>query len=146
MPDQHDNEFELVERLAERIADEAPSLELPEEVRGRVRNRLRERVGTDAIAGAYTLRNGDGQWMPILPGVEKKILHRDSDMYLLRLIGGAVLPPHEHNRTELCLVLEGEMSFDGIHIEAGDFHVVEAGYPHPAGTTKNGAVLLISTL
>ena len=148
--DYDDIEAELIDAAAECVAAAPPVPAIAADAKARVRQKLRQRVGNTPIFGAYTLHADDGEWLPVAPGIHKKQLHcdesGDNDMYLLRLESGAVLPSHVHDKTERCLVVEGDMDFDGTLIRAGDFHIIAAGASHPAGTSRSGAVLLINTM
>lgn len=150
MSDPNQLENELLEGFAALNANMPAEHTLSPAKKASIKDRIMQRVGHESIPGAYTLYGKDEGWTVFLPGIMKKHLHSDSvtggDMHLLKIDRGAVLPAHYHEKTERCLVLEGEMDFDRIHIAQGDFHIIEAGYEHPAGTTQTGAVLLINTL
>lgn len=149
MSDPDQLQKEIIDALSSTQAELPPEYSLAASKKADLKNRLMQRVGHGAIPGAYTLYNKENDWLDFLPGVMKKPLHLDDaggDMHLLKIDKGAILPAHYHDKTERCLVLEGEMDFDNIHIAQGDFHIIEAGFEHPAGTTQTGAVLLINTL
>ncbi len=44
-------------------------------------------------------------------------------------------------RTELSLVLEGDLSFGDLNLKAGDFHVATPSSSHPPGRTVNGCLV-----
>ena len=92
------------------------------------------------VPGAQTLRAGDGPWEIIAPGIERRLLFVDRSAgrqsYYLRMAAGAVLPPHRHGIAEECVLLEGRLRVGNSMLNPGDFHVVQAGQPHPAITAE----------
>ncbi|MGB5833887.1 MAG: cupin domain-containing protein [Thiohalocapsa sp.] len=104
-----------------------------------------ERSAVDLAQGLFTLRADDGRWESLTPKVEIKVLRQDenSRSYLLRLHPGAVLPPHEHPIDEECYVLEGEVRFGQVVVQAGDYHLAPAGAPHGLMRSRTGALLLL---
>ncbi len=117
----------------------------------RLRERVMKRVeGEVAIAPPFiTIRGDDDRWIELEPLIEKKVLsvnHKTGiESYLLRLQPGAAPDRHQHNEDELCVVLEGDVSFDGIHLEAGDFHFARKGSWHGRASTVNGALLFLQS-
>jgi anti-sigma factor ChrR (cupin superfamily) len=96
---------------------------------------------------AVTIRADAGEWITIMPGVEKKILHVESpsgvESFLLRVAPGATVPAHPHPQDEVCLVMSGEFVIGSLHLKAGDYHHAFAGAPHPACYSPTGATLYI---
>ena len=117
----------------------------------RLRDRVMKRVeGEAAISPPFiTIRGDDDRWIEAEPLVEKKVLSVDHktgiESYLLRLQPGAAPDRHQHDEDELCLVLEGDVSFDDICLEAGDFHIARKGSWHGRASTVNGALLFIQS-
>ncbi len=99
-------------------------------------------------AGTISVRSETRDWVPFLPGVDIKVLHRDEargrQVYLLRMEPGARLPPHPHKLDEECIILSGEMDVGGLTLRAGDIHMVHAGVKHPEVISPTGAVLYLS--
>lgn len=99
--------------------------------------------------GFLTIREDEGPWIEIAPLVEKKVLNIDrkngTESYLLRLRPGAAPSQHDHDEDELCIVLEGDVSFDDINLEAGDYHFAPKGSSHGVASTTNGAVIFLQT-
>lgn len=82
-----------------------------------------------------TIQPEQGTWRQILPGIERKTLHRDGDIVsvLLRMQAGAVLPGHAHARDEECVVMQGRIRVGAaLDVAAGGFHWVAQGTPHEA--------------
>ena len=117
----------------------------------RLRDRVMKRVERNAeIAPQFiTIRGDDDRWIELETLIEKKVLsvnHETSiESYLLRLQPGAALDRHQHDEDELCIVLEGDVSFDDIRLEAGDFHFARKGSWHGRASTVNGALLFLQS-
>ena len=123
----------------------------PLHVSDELRQRLRERVRTIPAAtlppGLSTLRATDGEWVPLNPLVHIRVLRVDAaagnQTVLLRAAGGAVLPRHRHSRDEEFIVLEGECRIGDLRLEAGDAHFSAAGTWHDDVTTDTGVLVLV---
>lgn len=100
------------------------------------------------LPGAITVRAGDGDWEPLVDGVQIRLLACDPARrrrcFLLRMAPGAVLPRHEHSDAEECLMLEGDIAFGELELKAGDFQYLPSGVTHPAGITRAGCVAYVS--
>ncbi len=115
-------------------------------LRERVRRRLMQRVRFDREGdGSQTIRPDDGQWVPLQPRIQMKLLRREGDTasYLLRLEAGAILVPHDHPHEEECVVLEGEVELGDDWFGAGSFHRVPAGVPHRAIRARTASLLFL---
>lgn len=142
----------LDQETLELLGNELQSLLLPPERMKKLRARVMERIDDEvssASAGFVTIRSNEGPWIEIAPLIHKKVLHTDPETgveaYLLRAEPGAVAPPHEHDYDEYCVVLEGEVDFDEIHLEAGDYHFAPRGSVHSTARTQTGALLYLQT-
>lgn len=62
----------------------------------------------------------------------------------MRVAPGSTYPSHVHKIDEECLVLEGELRFGDLALQAGDFHLARAGHQHPPATSPKGCLLYIS--
>lgn len=95
----------------------------------------------------HTVRLDDGEWMPIRPGIERKLLYRDpttgTGSYLFRMQPGAMIEGHHHPGAEECLVLEGDLTIGELRLNAGDYHVAEEGTIHPDLRSHGGAVMFV---
>ena len=96
---------------------------------------------------AVTVAADQGEWIPVVEGVEKKSLFVDAalgtESFLLRLAPGAAVPAHAHAVTEECVMLEGEMRIGDLLLRAGDFHAVSAGASHPVIFSETGGLLYV---
>ena len=92
-----------------------------------------------------TLRADEGEWIPIAPGVDMKILHDtpQSRSVLYRLAPGGALPAHRHRSEEECIVLSGDASLGDHHVREGDFHLAPGGTHHGVVRSVSGVVLFV---
>lgn len=149
-----DPEFEQVldNETLEQLGDALQPVALSDDRRHALRARIMQRIDAEATQPSelfVTIRSDEGDWEEIAPKIHRKVLHFNPDTgvesYLLRAEAGAEAPPHRHDHDELCLVLEGEVDFDDVHLEAGDYHFAARGSRHSAAHTQTGAVLFIQT-
>ena len=107
---------ELTDALAEAVTPIAPPAARSSELKSRVMARIRGKKSFDLM----TIRATEGEWITLLPGVEKKILSENIEgrvqSYLLRMAPGSMLPPHEHITDEECLILEGAVMVGDIQL------------------------------
>jgi hypothetical protein len=109
---------------------------------------LRARIVSAATVGrTRVVRAGEGEWMPLLPGIRVKTLRKDAEggtqTTLWRIEPGGRIPAHPHAREEECLVLAGTIVHAGVEYHAGDFLLAAAGERHQEFTCPGGALLLI---
>ncbi len=134
---------QLIDKLAETVVSIAPPEARATELKARVMARIRGKKSFDLL----TVKAGEGEWITLMPGVEKKILSEDRNgqiqSYLLKMAPGASLPAHEHLADEECFVLEGEVSFGDIHLSAGDYHFAPKGSTHEQAYTKTGGLAFL---
>ncbi len=125
-------------------------VDLPPDRMQALRARVMERISQEKASELppfVTIRAGEGEWIEIAPKIEKKCLHIDhaagTESYLLRVQPGAEAPGHLHEQDELCLVLEGEVTFDDLPLRAGDWHFARKGSRHGTARTQTGALLYL---
>jgi len=121
--------------------------------RVRMRERLMARVADAASDAAVRpldmviIGANQGRWLPLLPKVKLKPLRVDlvgrTQTSLWRLEPGAVVPAHDHTAEEECLVLAGELLWDGVKYGRGDFLLAPAGLHHTPFSAPQGALLMI---
>ena len=129
------------------IAAALRPVQLSDAQRDRLRARIRA-IPSDALpAGMSTLRSSDGEWLPLNPLVQIKVLRVDAEAgnqtVLIRAAAGAVLPRHRHSRDEEFIVLEGQCRIGSLLLEAGDAHFAAAGSWHDDITTETGVLVLV---
>ena len=94
-----------------------------------------------------TVRAASGEWHTVAPGVTIKLLRVDHDAgnmtAFIRMEPGSAISAHQHSRSEECLVIEGEISIGGHHLQAGDMHVAEVSTQHARVTSAQGALMLV---
>jgi anti-sigma factor ChrR (cupin superfamily) len=97
------------------------------------------------LPGTVTKRAASANWYEISPGIKGRVLHVDraqNRQYLLvRMAPGSSYHPHSHDTDEQALVLEGDLWFGDLKLEAGDFHVATPTSSHPPGRTVNGCLV-----
>ena len=113
----------------------------------KLRDNIMRRI--DAEDQFDTIPADKGSWIEVAPLMEKKMLRVDADTgvesYLLRLHPGCTSPRHLHETDELCLVMDGEITFGDIHLETGDYHFAKKGSWHEDVSTSRGALLFLQT-
>ncbi|MEN8259573.1 MAG: cupin domain-containing protein [Pseudomonadota bacterium] len=143
------NQAPLDDTLLGLIGASMAPMRLPADRMQPLRERVMARIAKEGGAKPVfnTIRADEGQWVQIAPKIEKKTLHVDHvngiEAYLLRAEPGAEAPGHVHEADELCLVLEGEVSFDDIHLKAGDYHFAPKGSRHGTARSKTGALIYL---
>ena len=84
---------------------------------------ISRRIAADPHPRMVTVREDEGLWTIIAPGVAKKSLHFDDsgtvESYLIRFDPGARFDAHEHLADEECMMLSGELSFGDLTLRAG---------------------------
>ena len=115
-----------------------------------LRDRLLGRLQQSPGPGLFSKRAQDqGPWRPTAnPGVFFKKLMFDKSTGLMTMLvkmePGARLGEHIHRLAEQCLILEGDLRYNGDKVyRAGDFTWAEAGTIDPALYTVEGNLLLI---
>ena len=127
--------------LAESIAPVAPAPALKDRLMTRIAN-------YDTMKPLADVRSHDDTWkLSGIPGVDIKPLFKDKQTgmstYLLRMEPGSHLPAHYHHDVEQCLVVKGDIRWDELVYEEGDFVVMGKDTPHPALHTVHGNILLL---
>ncbi len=98
-------------------------------------------LGDPALHGRTIIELDQGDWQPVLPGIEMKTMWDDRTS-LLRCAPGAVLPDHSHEGDEHLLVLSGDLIIGGRTFLAGDYIGNRAGYDGFPHTTRTGCMIL----
>lgn len=103
-------------------------------------------VENEAPAAAPRVCRADEGWKPLAAGADMKILSDDgaSLIWLLRLAPGGRLPDHTHDEgEEECLLLEGEVSVNGVSYRSGDWQLARLGSRHRDVRSEGGCVLYL---
>jgi len=126
------------ELIAQSIEPVAPPVSIRAQILSTIRN---------VPQNSMTLREEEGRWKPILPGVDMKRLSRDQKRgtvtVLLRFQPGSTLPEHDHHGNEQTYVIEGSCCIGSVGLAKGDFHQVDAGEHHGTVISKEGCTLLL---
>lgn len=139
---------ELPADIAQALAEGVPGQAMPPDSRNRIRDRLLARVRADACGSASeTIRATDDRWITIGPKLRLRVLHHDRTQaqvsFLLQMAPGAVVPAHEHEMDEECIVVDGEVRIGDLTLTAGDFHLARKGHPHGVMTSAKGSTLYL---
>lgn len=111
----------------------------------RVRSRLMKRVAADSVPHHVAIHADHGRWHPLLPGIERKVLHEaDCVMsYLLKFAPGAVLPAHRHPLDEECVVIEGTLRIGPLVLPPGSYHRVAKDVLDADSSSDEGAIIFL---
>jgi quercetin dioxygenase-like cupin family protein len=105
--------------------------------------------GSAPPAGArrHAVRTGDGAWRDLGGGTRLKPLGggrgETTDIMLLEMAPGSVLPEHEHDGLEELYMLRGDCQAEGQSLHEGDYHRAARGSEHHATTTEHGCLMLV---
>jgi anti-sigma factor ChrR (cupin superfamily) len=104
----------------------------------------------DAVPVSKVVRAAEGEWIESgMPGFQFKLLFQDQDTkkmtVLARIAAGGRMPPHRHQGTEECLIIEGSLWTDGVLLLAGDYIVTQDQTVHEDTWSPNGALALLKT-
>lgn len=137
----------LDEPIVEALAGALRPTELSAAQRSAMRDRIVTRIASTQPANTETVRAEAVEWMSVWPNVWVKLLrldaHSNSQMLLLRIKPGGVVPAHVHTKEEECLVLEGEIHIGSHPLGTGDLHIARPGAEHADITTRSGATVLV---
>jgi anti-sigma-K factor RskA len=119
----------------------------PDDLLDRIEARLD--ASEKAKAVARTLRADEGRWIVLGPGIASKMLWRDAaarrQSVLLSVSPGATLDAHDHDHGEETLfMISGDLSFAGVSLRTGDFHVSAAGSRHARATSATGCLCIVT--
>ncbi|MDP2832449.1 MAG: cupin domain-containing protein [Pseudomonadota bacterium] len=126
---------------------QAPLLPPPERARA-LRDRVLGRLHASRPGNPLqhlTVHEGEGIWVPLMPGIDMKLLREDASTrsYLLRMAPGTRVSPHAHSLDEECMVLEGDVWLGEVHAHAGDYHLAHSGVPHGVVSSDGGCLLFL---
>ncbi len=95
----------------------------------------------EAMESRTLVEFGEGDWQPLEPGIDSKLLWNDRTT-LLRCAPGAIMPSHVHDDDEYLLVLAGDLVIGNRSFLAGDYIRSRKGLDRFVHTTRNGCLLL----
>jgi anti-sigma factor ChrR (cupin superfamily) len=131
--------------LRDALLDAMKPVALANERRAAMRATVLEHARS--AGGARILRADEGDWRALLPGIEVRALRVDevlgTQTSLWRLAPGARIPEHSHTGEEECLVLEGEVDWQGNTYHQGDYLLARPGLHHDEFISQRGALLMI---
>jgi anti-sigma factor ChrR (cupin superfamily) len=134
----------LPDAVQEALLDAVPGAPLSAERNAAVKDRVVRRVRADRAAHV-TVRAGEGEWQPMGPLVDRRVLADDgvTRTFIMRLQPGAKRPSHSHAALEVSYVLEGTVRYGSLELKAGDYHEAAPGSVHEGVSSDTGALILI---
>lgn len=122
-------------------------VEMTEEERQSLRQRIVERIRDSAPEHTLTTRAAEGAWGWVGERVRIKVLRDDEERgertFLIEFLPGARYAARGHEREEVCFVLEGEVCIGPHCLRRGDLHVAAAGSWHSELTAPQGCLCLV---
>src|SRR5262245_33494173 len=116
-----------------------PQVEPPPRLRARLLESIAQTDHASPTGPATLVRAHETPWRPSpFPGVELRYLYK-RDTMLVRMAANSRIPAHPHAKAEQCLVLEGNISSNGLTASAGDFVHMAAGSMHHDIDSRDGA-------
>ncbi len=130
----------LIEAIAVATSPHEPTAEAT----ARMHTKLFQRIHEHSPEYIF-IHSHEGEWTHLLRGVELKRLRQEGSQhsYLLRMKPGSRIPPHEHKFDEESLVLEGNVTIDGVLCCSGDYHFAPRGKPHGWLVSEAGCLLFV---
>ena len=143
--------LDYFKEIVEDLTYNTEPLEEPQGLRERLFNEIQagEDKGkkSEHDSGFLYVRENEGEWVEVVPGVRVKQLFEDPDRkyatVLVAMDAGATFPDHVHAETEECYILEGDMHMGGKTFAKGDYIRAEAHSVHEGISTENGCVCLV---
>jgi quercetin dioxygenase-like cupin family protein len=94
-------------------------------------------VSNDPSRAPQRLRWSDTPAEPVLPGIERRVVHGDQQSMVQYLYApGSVFPRHAHPQEQITLVVRGRIRFDldgsSVELGPGEVAVIPGGTPHGA--------------
>lgn len=93
-------------------------------------------------------KSSDREWIPTdHPGVDRSLFRYNDTggrSSVVRLKKGSRVPRHAHHGTEEVVVLEGQVSLDGVEMRVGDYLYTEPGEEHDVVAITD-AVIFVSS-
>lgn len=134
----------LPEEIKEALLDAAPEIEFAPGRSDAIKAKLLQRVRSTRAAH-LTVRADEGNWEPMGPLVDRRILSDDgvTRTFIMRLQPGARRPSHSHADQETSYVLQGSVRYGALELQAGDYHEAAPGSAHESIETDTGALVLI---
>lgn len=123
-------------------------------IKQKIMQRIGIGIGTPSAATA-SQTNGEvisimreDAWITLSKKLQVKLLRDDgiTISWLLKMLPGGRLQPHEHaDGAEECMVLEGELSINGVKFKGGDYQIAHPGSTHFEVATEVGAMLFLKS-
>lgn len=147
-------ELQSLQQVVSNLAYTAPPAAPPPSLRDRLMQRVAQEASSASepvASGASTdfvyVREEEGIWQDVGPGIAAKFLYTDPDTKrhtaIFRMAPGTYLPPHEHLAVEELLVLQGDCQVTpDCVLRAGDYFRAPAGTRHDLTYTEEGTTFI----
>ncbi len=128
--------------------------ELSAQAQASIKQKIMQRIGAPCAASASQTNSEvisimrENAWITLGKKLQVKLLHDDgiTISWLLKMLPGGRLQPHEHaDGAEECMVLEGELSINGVKFKGGDYQIAHPGSTHFEVATEVGAMLFLKS-
>jgi anti-sigma factor ChrR (cupin superfamily) len=140
--------------FAQGLAVPEPS-QLSAQAADSIKQKVLQKIVVSSVSSSAAISNGlvtsvmrDSPWTALNKKIQVKIVFEDDRTisWLLRMLPGGLLAPHDHaDGVEECMVLEGELSINGVQFKAGDYQVAHPGSVHHQVATDKGALLFLKS-
>ena len=137
------------QRAAAAVALNAPAVELPRGLKGKVLQRIDAAEGTKAMAAGlgFLMADDSTGWKQLpIPGAWIKLLSVQPDRGYAVLLGklepGVRYPAHVNAGSEDFYILTGDLHIGTTELRAGDFHHADGGSQHEENISVGGCTLL----
>jgi anti-sigma factor ChrR (cupin superfamily) len=117
-------------------------------IKQKIMQRVGSGIGSSPINGEVISILRESAWITLSKKLQVKLLHDDgiTISWLLKMLPGGRLQPHEHaDGAEECMVLEGELSINGVKFKGGDYQIAHPGSVHFEVATEVGAMLFLKS-
>jgi quercetin dioxygenase-like cupin family protein len=134
------------EDLLAPLASFAPPEAVPDALLAGIEARLDAAGKFEALS--RTLKEDQGEWITVSPGMRVKLLHRMPEFrrqtVLLDIDPGAAYRGHAHEQDEEIFIISGDLVIGTEVLGPGDFHVSPKGSRHPAATSRGGCRCIVT--
>lgn len=147
-------ELQHLQQVADHLAYMAPPVSPPPSLRDRLMHRVaqeasetRQPPASETPVDFVYVREDEGEWQALGPGIAAKFLYTDPDTErhtaILRMAPGTYLPPHDHLAVEELLILQGDchVAPDCV-LRSGNYFRAPAGSRHELTYTEEGTTFV----
>jgi len=142
-------ELQALGPVLDAVAEWATDVLLPPvSLQQRLAHRIAEETGGKLVPPPAP-KWEEPDWERVAPGIFVKLLATDTEKrlvsMLVRLLPGAVYPPHTHAAIEELHLLDGELWIDGRKLYPGDYNCGQAGQRDERVWSETGCTCVLMT-